>query len=113
MTYDQIIEKWRSYSISKEPDIDKYLHSFKILFAYIRKNRKRRNKLLRHERNIREWRTLMNYYLMIQNHPPVIIYEEDKKKYYDALNIFDEKLIIDDLYNFLKEECIKTWKSWD
>ena len=58
--------------------------------------------------------TLMNYYLMsniIAVHPPVIIYEEDKRRYYEALNVFDEKLIIDYLYNFLKEECVKTWKQ--
>jgi len=52
---------------------------------------------------------LLNYYLMINNHPPIIIYEEDKKEYYAALNIFDEELVIYDLYEFLRQECIKTW----
>ncbi|MCL2772101.1 MAG: hypothetical protein FWD71_02020 [Oscillospiraceae bacterium] len=52
----------------------------------------------------------MNYFLMTHNHPPIIIYDEGKKKYYDTLNIFDDELIIDDLYNFLKDECVKTWK---
>jgi len=59
--------------------------------------------------NGRVGRTLLNYYLMIKNHPPVIIYDEDKKRYYDALRIFDEQLIIEDLYIFLKDQCIKTW----
>ena len=34
MTYGQAVKQWQSYNISKEPDIDKYLHSFRILFAY-------------------------------------------------------------------------------
>ena len=59
--------------------------------------------------NGRVGRTLLNYYLMLNNHPPVIIYEEDKIKYYEALNIFDEKLVIDDLCEFLKWQCVKTW----
>lgn len=59
--------------------------------------------------NGRVGRTLLNYCLMINDHPPVIIYEEDKKLYYDALNAFDEKLLIDDLYEFLKRQCVKTW----
>ena len=61
--------------------------------------------------NGRVGRTLLNYYLMINNHPPVIIFEEDKKIYYEALNAFDEKLIIDDLYEFLKRQCMKTWNG--
>ena len=59
--------------------------------------------------NGRVGRTLLNYYLMLNNHPPVIIFDEDKKIYYGALNIFDEKLNIEDLYVFFKEQCIKTW----
>jgi len=59
--------------------------------------------------NGRVGRTLLNYYLMANNHPPIIIYEEDKKAYYEALNVFDEKLVIDSLYEFLKWQCVKTW----
>ena len=33
----------------------------------------------------------------------------NKKKYYEALNAFDKNLIIDDLYEFLKQESVKTW----
>jgi Fic family protein len=60
--------------------------------------------------NGRVGRTLLNYYLMIKNHPPIIIYDEDKKIYYEALKIFDERLNIDDLYVFFKQQCVKTWK---
>lgn len=40
--------------------------------------------------NGRVVRTLMNYFLMTHNHPPIIIYDEDKKYYYAALQSFDE-----------------------
>lgn len=39
--------------------------------------------------NGRVGRTLMNYFLMTHNHPPIIIYDEDKKYYYAALQSFD------------------------
>ena len=94
MSYEEIVKQWQSYNIGKGPDIDKYLHSFRVLFA---------------DGNGRVGRALLNYYLMINNRPPVIIYEEDKKNYYEALNVFDEKLVIDDLYEFLKQQCVKTW----
>jgi len=240
MSYEEIVNKWQSYNISKESDIDKYLHSFKILFAYnsgkiengeinyydtreifenskvncftgnIRTLFEQQNQkdcyeflklklilkekisvcLIKHihfelckgtyderrylengekpgefkkhdyvvgktevgsdaedvesdlielideinkydggeilktaaylhanfenihpfaDGNGRVGRTLLNYYLMINNHPPVIIYDEDKTKYYEALSAFDEKLVIDDLLEFLKMQCVKTW----
>lgn len=59
--------------------------------------------------NGRVGRTLMNYYLMINGHPPIIIYEEDRKDYYKALEAFDEKIDIEMLYEFLKAQCVKTW----
>lgn len=31
----------------------------------------------------------MNYYLLTHDHPPLIIYEEDKAAYYMALALFD------------------------
>ena len=34
MEYEKTVRQWQSYNISKESDIDKYLHSFRILFAY-------------------------------------------------------------------------------
>lgn len=35
--------------------------------------------------NGRTGRIAMNYYLLLHDHPPVIIHEEDRKAYYDAL----------------------------
>ena len=58
-------------------------------------------------------RLLMNYILLIHNHPPIIIYEEDRKDYYSALEEFDNEIKIDKLIEFLKKECEKTWKVWN
>lgn len=41
----------------------------------------------------RAGRTLMNYYFMIHDIAPVIIYNEDKPAYYRALEAFDHKVI--------------------
>jgi Fic family protein len=40
--------------------------------------------------NGRVGRTLLNYYLMIRNHPPLIVHDEEKGKYYGALQKYDE-----------------------
>lgn len=61
--------------------------------------------------NGRVGRTLLNYYLMINNHPPIIIFESDKKQYYKALEAFDTEEQLNPLYEFLKEQCIKTWNK--
>ncbi len=62
--------------------------------------------------NGRVGRMLMNYILLMHNHPPIIIYEEDKKEYYKALEEFDTNIEINKLVSFLKKECEKTWKLW-
>lgn len=61
--------------------------------------------------NGRVGRTLMNYYLMIHDLPPVIIYEEDKNYYYDALEEFDEKDNLEPTIEFVKYEMEKTWEK--
>lgn len=59
--------------------------------------------------NGRTGRTLMNYYLLTHDHPPLIIYEEDKAAYYMALALFDKTDEMDGFVRFLKEETVKTW----
>ena len=59
--------------------------------------------------NGRVGRTLMNYFLMIHQHPPAIFYEEDKEVYYMALATFDKTENIDGFRKFLEEQTIKTW----
>ncbi len=61
--------------------------------------------------NGRVGRTLLNYYLMINDHPPLIIYDEDKSLYYECLQKYDETEEIDPLYEFLKYETEKTWEK--
>lgn len=59
--------------------------------------------------NGRLGRTLMNYYLITHNYPPVIIYSEDKETYYLALAVFDKTGKIDGFKKFIQEQAIKTW----
>ena len=61
--------------------------------------------------NGRVGRTLMNYYLMINDHPPLIIFDEDKKLYYECLQAYDQKEDIIPLEKFLNYETEKTWKN--
>ena len=59
--------------------------------------------------NGRVGRTIMNYFLLINNFPPMIIYEDNKDAYYMALTVFDKTGNIDGFIKFLKEQTIKTW----
>lgn len=59
--------------------------------------------------NGRVGRLAMNYFLIIHDHPPVIIHEEDRKKYYTALEAWDTRQDLDPLRNFLREQTEKTW----
>jgi Fic family protein len=61
--------------------------------------------------NGRVGRTILNYYLMINNHPPLIVYDEDKRDYYAALQEYDESEEITPLFDFLRQQCVKTWEK--
>ena len=61
--------------------------------------------------NGRVGRTLMNYYLMIKDNPPIIVYDEDKHLYYDCLQRYDETEELNPLYEFFKYETEKTWEK--
>lgn len=61
--------------------------------------------------NGRVGRTLLNYFLMTHGEPPVIIYDEDKKAYYAALERYDEQEEIDALAELLKAQTEKTWEK--
>jgi len=61
--------------------------------------------------NGRVGRTLMNYFLMTCNHPPLIIYDEDKAMYYECLQKYDEDEALNPLYEFLRYETEKTWAT--
>lgn len=61
--------------------------------------------------NGRTGRALMNYYLISNGHPPIVIYEEDRRGYYDALDEFDVSGDLWPLVGFLQDETAKTWKA--
>ena len=59
--------------------------------------------------NGRVGRTMMNYFLMTHNHPPLIVFEEDRGRYYEALEHFGEHENLDLLHTFLLHQLEKTW----
>lgn len=61
--------------------------------------------------NGRVGRTLMNYYLMTQDHPPLIVYDEEKRMYYECLQMYDEAEELNPLYEFFKYETERTWEK--
>ncbi len=61
--------------------------------------------------NGRVGRTLLNYFLMIHNHPPLIVYDEDKAEYYDALEAYDRNEIVTPMHTFLRRQLERTWEK--
>lgn len=59
--------------------------------------------------NGRTGRTLLNYFLMINDHPPLIVYDEDKSLYYECLHAYDKREDIDPIHKFFIYETEKTW----
>ena len=62
--------------------------------------------------NGRTGRLLMNYFLLLHDHPPIIIHEEDRKAYYEALEQYDEEIEISLLVDFLVHQTEKTWDKF-
>jgi len=61
--------------------------------------------------NGRVGRTLMNYFLMSRDHPPLIIHDEDKAAYYAALEAYDTAEEITPMYDFLRLQAERTWEK--
>jgi Fic family protein len=61
--------------------------------------------------NGRVGRTLLNYFLMTHDHPPMVIYDEDKFLYFECLQKYDEDEEIAPLEAFFKYETEKTWTN--
>ena len=59
--------------------------------------------------NGRAGRLTMNYFLVMNGHPPVTIHQEDRKEYYAALEAWDERQDLAPMEIFLREQTIKTW----
>ena len=63
--------------------------------------------------NGRTGRLIMNYFLLLNDYPPIIIHEEDRKDYYLALEAWDERQELGPLLDHLKKETVRTWRSAD
>lgn len=61
--------------------------------------------------NGRTGRLLMNYMLLLYDHPPITIHEEDRREYYEALSAWDSRQELDPLISYLKEQTVKTWEK--
>lgn len=61
--------------------------------------------------NGRVGRLAMNYFLVTNGHPPIIIHEENRKVYYDALEAWDTRQELEPLCAFLHEQTVKTWEK--
>lgn len=59
--------------------------------------------------NGRTGRLAMNYLLACNNHPPLIIHQEDRKTYFEALEAWDAEQNLNLLKTFLMEQAVKTW----
>ena len=59
--------------------------------------------------NGRTGRITMNYFLVLNNHPPITIHQEDRKEYYAALEAWDERQELAPMEDFLREQTVKTW----
>ena len=83
--YEDIVRLWRSWGVKTEADIDLRLDNFRVLFAY-NSGKIENDAVTYHDTreifaNGRVGRTLLNYYLMLRDHPPTIIYDADKAAY--------------------------------
>ena len=61
--------------------------------------------------NGRVGRALLNYYLILNDHPPLIIHDDDKVEYYNALATYDATEDIEPMIAFLKRQTVRTWEK--
>ena len=59
--------------------------------------------------NGRVGRLAMNYLLVLHSHPPIVIHEEDRRDYYEALEAWDSRQELAPLRIFLQAQTEKTW----
>lgn len=51
----------------------------------------------------------MNYMLVSENHPPIVIFRADREEYYKALEIADTDDDLETMRKFLEKQTVKTW----
>ena len=61
--------------------------------------------------NGRTGRLALNYFLLTHNYPPVIIHEQDRNEYFQALEKWDNQQELSPMSLFLKSQIIKTWQK--
>lgn len=61
--------------------------------------------------NGRVGRTLMNYFLMTHQYPPLVVYNETKEKYYKTLGHYDKTGDVSLFVEYMKESIEQTWES--
>ena len=61
--------------------------------------------------NGRTGRLAMNYILIILNHPPIVVHEEDRKEYYTVLEAWDDRQDLKVMLEFLRKQAVKTWQK--
>ena len=61
--------------------------------------------------NGRVGRLLTDYLLVLNGHPPIVIFEEDRRGYYDALEAWDSAQELAPMISFLEEQAVKTWRK--
>ena len=59
--------------------------------------------------NGRTGRLLMNYFLVYNDHPPIVIHEEDRREYMNALESWDYAQKLEPMRDFLSAQLEKTW----
>lgn len=60
--------------------------------------------------NGRVGRTIMNYYLMIHNYPPLVVHNETKDRYYQALGCYDQTGDINPFVDYMKDSLEQSWE---
>lgn len=61
--------------------------------------------------NGRVGRTLMNYFLMTHDYPPLVVYNETKDRYYKALGHYDKTGDVTLFTEYMKEALKQTWEE--
>lgn len=61
--------------------------------------------------NGRVGRLLLNYWLVLNNHPPLTVFSEDKRRYFDALQAYVDQEDLTPLRRFFEAQTIKTWQG--
>lgn len=55
-------------------------------------------------------RVLLNFFLLCRDHPPLVIFSEDKERYLQCLTRYDKTRDPRPFRDFLEEELFKTWE---